>query len=61
MSGPSGRAQQATANREAADAIKRASSSSSGVINEIPAGNPQVQASDRFALLENQQPRQITG
>jgi len=31
------------------------------VINEILAGNPQVQASDPFALLENRQPRQITG
>jgi hypothetical protein len=35
------------------------------VINEILAGNPQVQASDPFALLENRtitgRPRQITG
>jgi hypothetical protein len=48
-----------------ADAIKRASSSGSDVINEILAGNPQVQASYPFALLENRtitgQPRQITG
>jgi hypothetical protein len=56
---------QAAANLQAADAIKRASSSGSDVINEILAGNPQVQASDPFALLENRtitgRPRQITG
>jgi hypothetical protein len=43
---------------KAADAIKRASSSGSDMINKILAGNPQVQASDQFALLEN---RKITG
>jgi chromosome segregation ATPase len=56
---------QAAANLQAADAIKRASSSGSDVINEILAGNPQVQASDPFALLENRtitgKPREITG
>ena len=55
---------QAAANLEAAAAIKRASSSGSDVINEILAGNPQVQASVPFALVENRtitgQPRQIT-
>jgi hypothetical protein len=52
---------QAAANLEAAGAIKRASSSGSDVINEILTSNPQVQAADPFALLENRQPRQITG
>jgi len=52
---------QAAANLEAAAAIKRASSSGSDVVNEILAGNPQVQASDPFALLQNRQPRQIAG
>ena len=53
------------ANLQAADAIKRASNSGSDVVNEILAGNPQVQASDPFALLENRtitgRPRQISG
>ena len=52
---------QAAANLQAADPIKRASSSGSDVINEILAGNPQVQASDPLAVLDNRQPRQITG
>jgi chromosome segregation ATPase len=56
---------QAAANLDAAAAIKRASSSGADVVNEILAGNPQVQASDPFALLENRtitgQPRQISG
>jgi hypothetical protein len=52
---------QAAANLQAADAIKCASSAGSDVINEILAGNPQGLASDPFALLENRQPRQITG
>jgi len=56
---------QAATNLEAAGAIKRASSSGSDVINQILTSNPQVQAADPFALLENRtitgQPRQITG
>jgi ABC-type multidrug transport system ATPase subunit len=52
---------QAAANLEAADAVKRASSSGSDLINKILTGNPQVQAFDPFALLENRQTRQITG
>jgi chromosome segregation ATPase len=53
---------QAAANLAAADAIKRASSSGGDVVNQILANNPQVQASDPFALLQQPQPpRQITG
>jgi hypothetical protein len=52
---------QVAASLEAADAIKRASSSGADVINEILAGNPQGQAADPLALPENRPPRQTTG